>query len=539
MAGGTSFDGNKNRLTSYLGRLWSGAGTSTLVLRVGLAFRERKSELSFNLMPLDASTDNLPSPWWLPAEGLGIPTRLDADIPTSLSLPPDLVAGLIKGLTELGASAGQLLWLDLLRPYGFLGVLAWERELGRELNRPILRLSDLFEWPQECPDVADVALVQDADPTAPPEKVTWQVRTIANAILRGSPRLQTRVHIFASASWVEALRKETFDQRVHVYDIPAPPSSSVEEHGGRSAAASKLSSWTDWMSRALGGRSLDAVHFVTDAELTLTGAALALPVPERRSGDSKGLPCLFAGAEHVAAATTLLGAWATVVTPACAGRGDAANALVADAIARTKPGPLLYHPVAEPDDAEALTRAYSLLLSPLSSQNIRLARGFLYSVPKQSGSALSAPAAALVEPLREAITRNSAVVAARAPIVERVLTTVSQYIPGIPNHQIEQIPNWAGAIQRYVETTSLDQLRRASNDVLLSRANTTSEADVTAARSRQTELVGKVLSQIQSAVAERIATGTQPIEPRPPSVTAKASEPEPREPEQKSTETTP
>lgn len=518
-------------VADILGRLRPDATASPLVLRVGLAFRERRAELRFGLGLLGGEGGFL-GPWQFSGAELGVPANLTTPEPPPLSLPTRLVDLLAQGSRQLGAPDGRPLWLDLLRPCGFLGALAWERELVGALHRPILRLSNLFEWPQESPDMADVALVHDADPAAPPEDVVRQVRAIADAILRGSSRLQTRIHVFASPSWSEALRVETFDRHVRVHDLPAP-SPSIGPEAARATGTGKLSSWTDWMSGALDGRSLDAVHFVTDAEMTLAGPALTLPVAERRSGvdaSHEGLPRICACAEDVAAATTLLGAWATVVTPACGSRGTAANALVADAIARVKPGPLLYHTTSGADDAEALARAYALLLRPMPSRNVGLASGFIYSVPRRPDGLLPTPVAGLVGPLRGAITRNAAAFTARAPFVERWMTTLTGYLPGIPNHQIEQVPNWASAIQRYVETASLDQLRRASNDVLLSRANEASDGDAPASPSRQTEMVGKILTQIQTAVAGRIEPGPRPIGPPGPTPVAPVTMPDPRGP---------
>jgi hypothetical protein len=96
----------------------------------------------------------------------------------------------------------------------------------------------------------------------------------------------------------------------------------------------------------------------------------------------------------------------------------------------------------------------------------RLPHGFLYQQP----GAVAAPADTSDAAVLEAVAQNADLFAQPNSLRDRLLATVSRFLPGLPLHELQQPPNWASAAQRYVETVALEQLRRNATDVLLSKA---------------------------------------------------------------------
>ena len=98
----------------------------------------------------------------------------------------------------MNPAANLPLWLDLrvAALYGFMGILPWERVFSQLLERPILRLPDFLERPRENSDVLEAAIVFDPPPSTSPESAAGQIKVIVDEMLAGSPRPQTRIHIF-------------------------------------------------------------------------------------------------------------------------------------------------------------------------------------------------------------------------------------------------------------------------------------------------------------------------------------------------------
>ncbi len=85
----------------------------------------------------------------------------------------------------------------------------------------------------------------------------------------------------------------------------------------------------------------------------------------------------------------------------------------------------------------------------------------------------------------------------QASWVDRARAKAGVYVP-VLGVDLKQAPNWASATQRYVESAKLNQLRRASTDVLFTKSSAAIEQAKTVA---QSETVQKTLSDIQNIVA--------------------------------------
>src|SRR5690606_24254675 len=76
--------------------------------------------------------------------------------------PPALVQGLRDGLPE-GNDGSRPLWVHLVKPYGGLRYLPWERLLGAATGGPVLMLPDfIFPPPQESASLLDIAICASA-----------------------------------------------------------------------------------------------------------------------------------------------------------------------------------------------------------------------------------------------------------------------------------------------------------------------------------------------------------------------------------------
>lgn len=440
------------------------------VLRVSLNFSPGDTEIQFDLSQRAGVAQHEHRVWKYPLAAVGAPSSLLQPL-QDFTLPPKIAMCLRDALTAQSLPADQPLWLDLLRPYGLLGALPWESALGEDLRRPILRLPTFLERPHEDQDIADVAILVTADPNVHQDRTVWQVRTVVEAILTGSKRLQTRVHIFAPEPWHELLTRlpsEQLDERPTQLYKPPPI---------KRGPADLRRLWTKWMSESLGGQTLDAVHVICDVEPTMTNSMLVLRQPWQTQGRQV---VTWLSVEDLCAMLTLLGAWAVTITPRTHLHCMNAAAFFADTAAHTRPGPLLYHPLEVQDDANALADGYRFLLSPEPTQPPILLRGFLYGLP-------SAVANAATKATDESEANNSA-----------VLTKGNSVSPP------QQVPNWASATQRFFETAMLDELRRASDDVLLSKSNEIGKT----VNSASPEAVRQTLSDIKDVVSRHLSLGT-------------------------------
>src|SRR5215831_1978925 len=132
---------------------------SLLVLQVTLSFWERDAHVELALLRVGKTIDASGRTWRLPAASLEVPSSIGPDTEPALNLPPQVAEGLRAGLA--GDSSTLPLWLRFAKPHGFLGAMAWERELGEALDRPVLRLPDLLESPKENREVLAVAVCFD------------------------------------------------------------------------------------------------------------------------------------------------------------------------------------------------------------------------------------------------------------------------------------------------------------------------------------------------------------------------------------------
>ena len=457
-----------------------------IILRTMLSLEEDRPKIVFDLTGYGEISELGRRTWRLALDEIGVSEHLSLDQAhdsSVLNLPLQLQDGLKAGLVLMNPRANLPLWLDLVRPYGFLGILPWERALSELLARPVLRLPDFPVRPYENAEVLEAAIVFDPPPSNALDSVIDQLKLIVGELLTGSPRAQTRIHIFPNAVCANALAipSNKLDKRAHVH----APSESMSATAGDPGF---VSPWFDWICAALKGQSLDAVYFVCRTRAT-ESAALLLLSRSPQAAEAQTLTAAEIG--DVGAALARLGAWAAMFSPPAGDIDGAAMAFVADTLAQSRPGSVLFHP-ASPDCAQDLRECFRFLFSPEPANPPKLARGFLYCQPERvaahAGFHAKIPSAVLPPELPE--------LAKQASWWDRTRAKAGVYIPAL-GLDLKQAPDWASAAQRYVESASLDQLRRLSTDVLFSKSSV-ALGQVKAAA--QSETVQKTLSDIQNIV---------------------------------------
>jgi hypothetical protein len=478
-----------------------------LVLRVTLTFWEDDPhvELAFIRgaeIPADGGRI-----WRVQTSSLGIPTSLEPNTKPVLGLPLQVTAGLQASLADEPKTLP--LWLRFAKPHGYLGVLPWESVLTQALGRPVLRLPDLLERPRENREVLEVAVCFDPGPDAPQLQAVEQITRLTDTIVRASPRSQTRVNLFTTALWFERLRASEIGGRIHLHDPAKAPTcgeafkrtsgSGQETAEGRIAGSGHQpleSPWSIWMSQSLNRRSLDAIHFICRSAATDSGPAL---VASSSPSPRETLHALsYTDATDLAALMTRTGAWAALFSAPPDGTSGATLALMADALAHTRPASVLHHPLSTPEHVAALRLAYSFLFAPASATAPSLSDGFLYCQP----SSVTAYASLEVSPVLAATRQNAALIEKPSALSDRLYAAVTPYVPFIKNHELEQPPNWATAVQRHIETVALEELRRNSPDVLLSTPESARSQIASSARPLKSGVVNETLADIQKVVGD-------------------------------------
>jgi hypothetical protein len=463
-----------------------------IVLRVALELTDGRLEAVLDLTAYGKVSDDGKRNWRLTLKDLGISETMQAESRPQIVLPLQVQEGLRAGLALMNPEADRPLWLNLVRPYGHLGMLPWERVLGPLLDRPVLRLPDFLERPRENTAVLETAIIFDPPPRVPAEKAALQLKSIVEGLLAASSRAKISVNVFTPAAWSDRLGHISADRRVTVH----PPQMAVElaeSLGARSEKREGSRLWLDWICAAVEGRSIDAVHFVgraiaTDARTGLLISSTPIPDPVN---DTVTLALI--NIADISTTLTRVGAWAAIFSPSPDESVGLAMAFVADAFAHNRPGTVLYHS-ARPEDRDSLRQSLQFIFASGAAPPPMMAEGFLYCQP----AAVAAHVDFRDRDLLDVLKQNSALVGKAASVIDRARGTAASIpvigpIIGAPD--VTQTPNWASATQRYIESATLDQLRSNSPDVLFTKMLS---GKIMA--SKQDKVLKETLSDIQKIV---------------------------------------
>ena len=465
-----------------------------ITLKVTVRPRDAGMSAWVELVTYEGGKPTTRGEWWLSSTELALPTRLTPQWRPTDALPPAFVEALGHTVDALSMPAGLPLWLHLVKPYGFLGAVDWEGALVRPLGRPLLRLPDFLEAPRECRSVLDVALCCSEPVSEPRLDPPALLHDIAQAVLVGSRREHTSIHVFADQIYYSSLRSRFANEpRVAVHDPETARRHGVLARGGNLKAEPQglRNPWLLWMRDSMRGRSLDAVHFVVHGYLADDRAAIALaesPLSNRDRADAR-----YVGAAELATFLTQTGAWSAVFSSPPANYSEAGLRLLADTLAQARPGPVLYRPVQQGFDPK-LQALYGFLYAPDPTPVPEPNGWFAYCQPaivrdqaptrpsSGASAAVDANASLFVPPL-------SKLPRARSPAM----------VPDGP----PDIPSWVSAAQRYVEQASQDLQRRSDS----SPGTLTASANAAAAEAERTL---QKLQAIVASVAQKAPSQGQP-----------------------------
>ncbi len=449
------------------------------------------------------------------AREMGVPRRLDWNSIRErghypFRLPPSLLDWL-RARIEENALRNRVVWLHLVKPYGYLGMFPWESLLKPVLPCPILRLPDfVIDPPQQTPSVMDVALccrLGDAEDVS--STVDLIVRT-AKALASSGGQRPVRVAVLADGPVCAQLRSspavkaipELSCQEVKpgVADesalttyvinplaaasnfIANPIRDWLRKFGGRQSDAPSSSDllatatdpvtspWLRAVRKALGNRSVDVVHVIAHSILTLERGALLLDQTDLESEHASSHLVL---ASEFLAFQAQIGAWAAGFSSVANNFSDMGLRQFADDLAQLRPGPLLYQDAAVDVAGDELRQAYTFLLSakpalPPSSPAI-----FTYCEPFRVLDA-SRPEASL-EALSDRYARKDA----------------------LPQHagvravfqSSDNVPSWVAASERFVD---LYKLRLAALSSKSGNGSSEQSNEIRATLQRIQDMVAKV-----------------------------------------------
>jgi hypothetical protein len=462
-------------MTNFIRRTFEHSPPPLIILQITLSFWETSPQVELALIR-DASK-GAAEKWKIPARELGVPDSIDGAKMLDLNLTPQMIDGLKSSLKD---GADNLpLWLRFAKPHGFLSALPWERVLTQALQRPVLRLPDLLERPYENRDVLELAICFDPDRSANPDKLRSILKQTVTAILSASPRTQTRLHLFTPSYWYKELQLQgaPYDKRLQIHDpataktnreISDARKAALKEKPGSAIEASIQSLWSIWMKSELGSRSLDAIYFICESAMSEFQPTLRMSssLSPREEIDSWS----YVDAQELAAIVTRAGAWAAVFSNPRPESAIPVLALMADALAHTRPTTVLYQRLDDDRQIASLRTACAFLFAPNSAPAPSIAEGFLYCPPSYVDAYANLEIASALPGMEK-----DASIFDSTSIWDRARAYVTPYIPGIENYEIEQAPSWATALQRQSEFLALERLRRNGDDVLLSSAKSASD----------------------------------------------------------------
>lgn len=320
----------------------------------------------------------------------------DSSREPAMQVPPDLV-DFVGGWSHDVLAPDRALWLHLVKPYGSLGAVPWERDLVPAIGRPLLRLPDVLPAPSRSTSSFVVALVATAPAPegAPPAPAL--VAPVADALVRG---LGTRLHLHVFA---DEGTEDAVERALQPLGIARLEVHRARHDGRRTGDGDLRSAWLRWVRDAIEGRSLDAVHFlVHGTSLGTHGAVLTPLMPSLDRANPVSLE-----ASDLEAFLNRVGALVVGFTRLPDNWSDFGLRMLADDLGSRRAGPVVLHDPALDPGHEALAGCFAFLadtapgrppVSPglqLYTQPRQVADDSTSQPPPGAGSADLAPSAAV------------------------------------------------------------------------------------------------------------------------------------------------
>lgn len=403
------------------------------------------------LCELELSVDDervVEQTWRCTTSEIGLPARLEGGrsaVHTATFQLPDYVIEGVRAWVQARDPDGPL-WLHLVKPIGYLALVPWEEILQPRIGVPILRVPDfLSDPPSESPHRLEVALCSSMPAAKGNFALPQHLAAITEAVLRLETRRACHVHIFTDRQQLDAVRfyleqRGLLGAQVDLHDpdrataYTAPDATTrVSEHARRID-----NPWLLWMLDALRGHSVDVVHFISHGYHSHDQGALAFAQSPLQNEDTR--IARFVGVGQLGHFLTQVGAWSVFFTSPENNFSEMGLRLLADNVAQSRPGPLVYHELRWDPACEMVAEAYRFLFGDGATRPPATRALFTYCHPARL---LESEAA------REASGR-----AAKS-------YSLFAAVPDLETQAEEEVPGWVSATERYIEqrVRDMDQVR--------------------------------------------------------------------------------
>jgi hypothetical protein len=308
-------------------------------------------------------------------------TRSDPDLRV-----PDAMVQYVASWAGEVLEPDRALWLHLVKPYGLLGSIPWERDLVPALHRPLLRLPDVLPEPSRSSSSLTVALIATAPaPEGPPPALELGLpvaRALAAAVSGGlAGRLH--LHVFADTDARQAVEDGMRQLGLAEVEVHAPgtrpPDGRSYLRSDRSRVGDLRSGWLRWVRDTLTGRPVDAVHFLVHGNSLGTRGAILTPLDATAERE---IPVSVEAAE-IEMLLTQIGASTAGFSRLPNNWSDHGLRQVVDELGSRRAGPVLLHDPALDGDHAALTEAYRFLTEAQPSVPPASASLTMYAQPRQ------------------------------------------------------------------------------------------------------------------------------------------------------------
>jgi hypothetical protein len=265
-----------------------------------------------------------------------------------LILPKRVLEGLGAELND--HAPGMPVWLRLGSPAGHLPAVPWEWLLQGGLGVPVLRLPDVaLSAVGSGPPLEVVVCACRAQESAPYDVDVLLARFIDELSRSGVDPI--RIQVFTDDGG-ERDRLRGSSDAVVVHDPP-------DRVSGLDPKVTPIeNAWLRWIVEALGGSSVDIVHFITPGQLSSTYGALKLDVPFSE-GPEETWPIVQAA--ELAAFLTLVGASAVGFTIPTVAAWPAGIRILAHRVMAELTGPVLVDAPHQQKETAGIGPAYRLL----------------------------------------------------------------------------------------------------------------------------------------------------------------------------------
>jgi hypothetical protein len=276
---------------------------------------------------------------------------------------PDSVAAVANGFARRAIPTGGCLWIEFETRGSNLPMVPWEKLLHGPVGAPILRLPYFATQPVLTRGPFDVLLCA----SSPEAKEHLDIEHLLAEYVGLIPPSVSRdavIHIFTDG---EAYRKvsERLGQNpsVRIYDpkeaksyAPAAQTNEVEDYPNRIE-----NPWLRWMIDTINsmGRSIDVAHFICHGRLSVTQTSLAFAEAPYLNEDKEW--ARFVGPQQLSLFLSAVGAWSVGFTSPRYNLSVLGSRMMADAVARARPGPVFLLDEAVEDSGSALGGVYKFL----------------------------------------------------------------------------------------------------------------------------------------------------------------------------------